>query len=385
MIFFKKFKSNSSLFSDFFESEKSSGIVLILFTITSLLISNSKFGNHYTHFWELEIFNLKIVHWINDGLMAIFFLLIGLELEREIYKGELSKLKDALLPFIAAIGGMIVPAFIYFIINRGTSFQSGTGIPMATDIAFALAILSMLGSRVPLSLKIFLTALAVIDDLGAIIVIAIFYSKELSLINLSLVGLIWMFLFVLNRLKIYHLIPYLIGGIFMWYFMHKSGIHASISGVILAFVIPFGDGSKKSISYRLQKKLHFPVAFFILPLFALSNTAMELPSHISTIFSERFCLGIFLGLLVGKPIGILCFTYLALRLKIVQLPSVLKWQHILGIGCLGGIGFTMSIFISLLSFEDSYLILMAKITILIGSTFAAIFGYLILDKSLNKK
>jgi Na+:H+ antiporter, NhaA family len=385
MISLKYLRSTTSLFTDFFESEKSSGIVLILCTVISLLVSNSAIGVAYIQFWNLNLAGLELIHWINDGLMAIFFLLIGLELERELYKGELSKLKDALLPVIAALGGMVVPAFIYFLINKNTPFQSGSGIPMATDIAFALAILSLLGSRVPLKLKIFLTALAVIDDLGAIMVIAIFYSQEISWLYLGIVGLIWAVLFVLNRLKIYNLIPYLIGGIVMWYYMHLSGIHASITGVILAFVIPFSDGSRESISYQLQKKLHFPVAFFILPLFALANTAIILPSDFSTIFVEKLSIGILFGLIIGKPLGIVLFSYIASVFKIIKLPKTIKWRHIIGVGCLGGIGFTMSIFISLLSFQNSNSILIAKCSILIASIISACFGFLLLKISLKSK
>ncbi|GAA6771238.1 hypothetical protein AAGS39_19840 [Flavobacterium sp. CGRL2] len=249
-------------FTAFFENEKSGGIILLFVTILSLYLANSSFQIHYTEFWEREIAGHSITDWINDGLMTIFFLLIGLELEREIYHGELSNIKNASLPIMAAFGGMLVPAAIFLVLNYGTTTQNGAGIPMATDIAFAIGILSLLGNKVPASLKVFLTALAVIDDLGAIIVIAIFYTTSISFLNLGIALAIWGFLFVLNRMKIHNLIPYIIGGIVMWYFMLNSGVHATITGVILAFVIPFGDGSEKTSSYKLQHFLHKPVAFF---------------------------------------------------------------------------------------------------------------------------
>jgi NhaA family Na+:H+ antiporter len=264
----------TKLFKSFFESEKSGGIVLIIATIASLMLANSAFSSTYINFWHTTIGNHSVEHWVNDGLMTIFFLLIGLELEREIYIGELSSLKNAMLPLVAAIGGMIVPALFYSFLNFGTNTQSGFGIPMATDIAFALGILSLLGNKVPTSLKVFLTALAVIDDLGAILIIAFFYTNELN-VNSLLISLgIFALLLVFNRLKVRNLIPYLIGGVFMWYFMLNSGVHATITGVLLAFALPFGNGNKKSTSYLLQKALHFPVAFIILPIFALANTAM---------------------------------------------------------------------------------------------------------------
>ncbi len=315
--------------------------------------------------------------------MAIFFLLIGLELERELYDGELSILKNALLPFAGAIGGMVIPALIYLLFNIGTTLQSGAGIPMATDIAFALAILSLLSKRVPPSLKIFLAALAVIDDLGAILVIAIFYTNSISWIYFFAVLLIWTLLFLLNRLKVYNLIPYLIGGIGMWYCMLHAGIHASITGIILAFVIPFGDGSEKSLSYILQKKLHRPVAFFILPVFALANTAITIGAKPHEIFATNYSLGILLGLAVGKALGIFSFCMLAIKLGICQLPDELRKIHILGVGFLGGIGFTMSVFITMLAFNDESIINNAKLVIIVSSILAGTIGFTILKISLK--
>lgn len=375
----------SKLFTEFFESEKASGIVLIICTLVSLFLANSVFQENYEHLWHYQIGHHSVEHWINDGLMTIFFLLIGLELEREVYIGELSKIRNALLPVIAAVGGMLVPAGIYMIFNHGTLTQSGAGIPMATDIAFALGVLSLLGSRVPTSLKVFLTALAVIDDLGAILVIALFYTDNLSLLNLSIALVIMGVLFVFNRMKVNNWIPYVVGGIGMWYFMLNSGIHATISGVLLAFVIPFGDGSEKTISYKMQHLLHKPVAFFILPIFALANTAIIIGDTWMEGLKHENSIGIFLGLVAGKPFGILLFCFLAVTLGLCQLPKGLKWSHVFATGFMAGIGFTMSIFITLLAFksqpED---ITISKIAIMISSLVAGIIGYVFLNWILKK-
>ena len=374
----------TNLFKAFFESEKAGGIILIFATLFSLLLANSIFQIEYLQLWNYEIGNHSLVEWINDGLMTIFFLLIGLELEREVYVGELSSLKKASLPIIGALGGMVVPALIYLYFNFGTSTQFGAGIPMATDIAFAIGILSLLGNRVPTSLKIFLTALAVIDDLGAIIVIAIFYTTSISLLNLGIALGILGFLFILNRLKVNYLIPFLIGGILMWYFMINSGVHATITGVLLAFVIPFGDGKKENISYKLQHFLHKPVAFIILPLFALANTCIVLNSNWYEGLSHSNSIGIILGLIIGKPIGIWLFSYLGVLIGIGILPKGLQWKNIFGAGILGGIGFTMSIFISLLAFNNDEDSINSKIAILIASTIAAIVGFIYLKFNLKR-
>lgn len=373
----------TKLFHDFFESEKAGGFILIICTIVSLLVANSVWSESYLHIWHSQIGNQSIEYWINDGLMTIFFLLIGLELEREVYVGELSNFKNALLPISAALGGMIVPAGLYLILNYGTVTQSGAGIPMATDIAFALGILSLLGNRVPVTLKVFLTALAVIDDLGAILIIAIFYTKDLIWSNLAIALGIFAFLLVLNRLKIRNLIPYLIGGIVMWYFMLNSGVHATITGVLLAFAIPFGNGDEKSSSFILQHFLHIPVAFIILPLFALANTAIILKSDWQFMLSHHYTIGIVLGLLVGKPIGIWLFSYLSVKFKISELPTDLNWKSILGVSFLGGIGFTMSIFITLLAFSDGEHIDNSKIMILISSLIAGIIGLIFLKSTIK--
>lgn len=374
----------STLFKDFFQSEKAGGLILVICTIISLIIANSVWSESYLELWSFKIGEESTQHWINDGLMAIFFLLIGLELEREIYAGELSNFKNALLPVTGALGGMLVPAGIYLIFNFGLPTQSGSGIPMATDIAFALGILALLGNKVPTSLKIFLTALAVIDDLGAILVIAIFYSGTIAWVNLIVAISIFIGLLILNKLKVKNLIPYLVGGIIMWYFMLHSGVHATITGVLLAFAIPFGKGDQKSGSYILQKFLHKPVAFFILPLFALANTAIIINGGWGQEFSEPYALGIMAGLIIGKPIGIFLLSYLSVKLNISKLPADLKWKDILGAGFLGGIGFTMSIFITLLAFTNEGIINNAKLMIMVGSLVAGLIGYLWLRIALRK-
>ena len=374
----------SKLFKDFFESEKSAGLVLIGCTILSLTLANSSFGINYLDFFHMQIAGHSATHWINDGLMTIFFLLIGLELEREIYKGELSNLKSALLPIIGALGGMLIPAGLFLLFNFGTTTQSGAGIPMATDIAFALGILSLLGKRVPTSLKIFLTALAVIDDLGAIIVIAIFYTNDLIFTNLFIALGIFVILLIFNRMKVRNLIPYLIGGVVMWYFMLHSGVHATITGVLLAFAIPFGNGDEKSTSFILQHFLHKPVAFIILPIFALANTAIVINGNLSQTITENYSLGIASGLIIGKPIGIFLFTLLGVIFGICKLPQDVNWKSIFGVGLLGGIGFTMSIFVTLLAYDNELIINNSKLIILISSLIAGILGLITLNMVLKK-
>ncbi len=375
----------TKLFKDFFESEKAGGLILIICTLLSLIIANSNIGSNYHELLQSSFFGMTTEHWINEALMTIFFLLIGLELEREIYIGELANLKDALLPIFGALGGIIVPAGIYLIFNYGTITQSGAGIPMATDIAFAIGILSLLGDRVPASLKIFLTALAVIDDLGAIIIIAIFYTKTIAWTNLFIALGIFALLLVFNKIKVRNLIPYIIGGIGMWYFMLHSGIHATITGVLLAFAIPFGNGDEKSTSYILQHFLHKPVAFFILPVFALANTAIIFSGDICKTLTESYSLGVAIGLIVGKPVGIFILSFITVSTGICSLSKELNWKNIFGVGLLGGIGFTMSIFITLLAFDSKTIINNVKLVILISSLTAGIFGYTTLRLSLKPK
>ena len=373
------------LYTNFIESEKAGGLLLVFATIISLFFANSKWQTDYIGIWHQQLGSHTLVDWINDGLMAIFFLLIGLELVREIKSGELSNIKNAALPIFAAFGGMIIPAGIFLFLNYGLPTQSGAGIPMATDIAFAIGILSLLGNRVPLSLKIFLTALAVMDDLGAIIVIAIFYTKTIVFTNLFISLGIWLFLLILRKMKVKSLIPYLIGGAFMWYFMLHSGIHATITGVLLAFAIPYGDGGEKTSSYILQDFLHKPVAFFILPVFAIANTGIPIAANWVEGLSHPNSIGVILGLVLGKPIGIFLFSLLGVTLGLCALPSDLKWKNILGVGFLGGIGFTMSIFITLLAFDHAETINDSKIAILIASLIAGSIGFVALSLTLKKK
>jgi Na+:H+ antiporter, NhaA family len=370
-------------FTEFFESEKAGGLILVLATAVSLILANTMFQTGYINFWHFDLGGHSLTHWINDGLMTIFFLLIGLELEREIYQGELSSLKNATLPIFGALGGMLVPAGIFLLFNFGTDQQAGAGIPMATDIAFAVGILSLLGNRVPTSLKIFLTALAVIDDLGAIIVIAVFYTSSLNITNLFIALGIFGFLIILNRMKVFNLIPYLIGGVAMWYFMQHSGIHATITGVMLAFAIPFGDGKAKTPSHIVLHFLHKPVAFVILPLFALANTCIALGDQWADGLGHSGSLGIIAGLAIGKPLGIWIFSFIGAGMGICTLPNDLKWKNILGAGFLGGIGFTMSIFITLLAFDDVVVVNHSKIAVLLASTIAGLVGFIWLKMTLK--
>jgi NhaA family Na+:H+ antiporter len=375
----------TKLFKDFFESEKAGGISLVLVTIISMIVANSPWQTDYINFWHYNIGGHTLVNWINDGLMTIFFLLIGLELEREIYYGELSDIKNASLPIFGALGGMLVPAALFLLLNYGTNTLAGAGIPMATDIAFAIGILSLLGNKVPVSLKIFLTALAVMDDLGAIIVIAIFYTTSIEFVNLFISLGIFGLLLLLKRLKVYHLIPYLIGGIAMWYFMLNSGVHATITGVLLAFAIPFGKGGQNSPSCILQQFLHKPVAFFILPLFAIANTCIAINHNWQMGLVQPLSMGIIAGLAIGKPLGIWLFCVIGVSLKLCSLPVDIKWKNIIGAGFLGGIGFTMSIFITLLAFNNAEMVNNAKIAILIASLIAGTIGYLFLKITLQKR
>ena len=371
----------------FMESEQSGGLTLIVCTLISILLANSSIGQHYLSVWDFHIGSHSIAHWINDGLMAIFFLLVGLELIQEIHEGELSSAKRAMLPISAALGGMLIPAGIYMALNFGTDTHAGFGIPMATDIAFALGVLSLLGNRVPTSLKVFLTALAVIDDLGAIIVIAIFYTTSLSWISLLIALGIFAFLLILNKkFHVHNMIPYIIGGIAMWYFMLHSGIHATIAGVLLAITIPFKKGNVKSMSNQMQKALHYPVAFIVLPLFALANTAMIIEGNWDQSIGEPFTLGILMGLIIGKPLGITLFSFISVKTGLCSLPRGVKWKALLGAGMLGGIGFTMSIFITLLAFKGNmHYINESKLMILLASLGAGIIGYTWLNFVLKKE
>lgn len=369
----------SNTFKNFFESEKSSGILLIICTVVSLLLANSIIGANYLSIWQIYVGGLSVENWVNDALMAVFFLLIGLELERELYNGELANFKNALLPIFAAIGGICLPALIHFVLNSATPTQAGIGIPMATDIAFALGVLALLGRRVPASLKVFLTALAVMDDLGAIIIIAVFYTAQLSIAYL--IGAIAVFglLVVLNRFfHLMLLVPYLLGGALMWFLMLKSGVHATIAGVLLAFAIPFSakEDDEESPSHRLEHFLHKPVAFIILPIFALANTGIVIGSDWAQNLTSANSSGIIGGLVLGKPLGITLLSFVAVAIGICRLPLDLNWRHVFGAGLLGGIGFTMSIFITNLAFVgNSEIINASKMAILLASLTAGTIGF----------
>lgn len=379
----------SLYFKKFFNNSQSSGIILIFCVLVSLLIANSSAAENFQHFLDKEVgthlFGLEypVSIWINDGLMAVFFLLVGLEIKRELVEGELSSFKNASLPIFAAVGGMLVPAVIYSIFNTGTEYGNGWGIPMATDIAFSLAIISMLGKKIPNSIKIFLAALAIVDDLGAILVIAIFYTEQIHWSYLLLSFGVTALLFILNFLKVTKTIFYIIPGLFLWYFLHHSGIHATIAGVLLAFSIPT-NASNVEISplEKLEHQLHIPVSFLIMPVFALTNTNITFSSEMVAGVTSTLGLGIICGLVLGKLIGINLFSLIAIKLKLSSLPQNSNWLQMIGVGLLAGIGFTMSIFIALLSFKGEIPIQdEAKFAILIASFIAAIAGFTILSIS----
>lgn len=370
-----------------------SGIFLLGCVAASLFVANSPWGSSFQKLLSLELgisspyFHLKypLLVWINDGLMAIFFLLVGLEIKHEIIHGDLASPKKAALPILAAIGGAITPALIYFAFNSGKETAPGWGIPMATDIAFVLAIITVLGKNIPSSLKVFLMALAIVDDLLAIVVITFFYNTELQIANLlyALLGVSLLLLFNLSGVK--ELLYYLIPGLFIWYFIHHSGIHASIAGVILAMTLPARTTSVISPVEKLKQLLTHPVNFIIMPLFALANTNIEFVPEMSEHIFSPLGLGIFLGLLTGKPLGIVFMSGLAIKARLAELPQSITLKHLLGAGILGGIGFTMSIFISNLSFvSHSAYQSQAKFSILLASIASAIAGSLFLI-SLHKK
>ncbi|MEJ7778674.1 MAG: Na+/H+ antiporter NhaA [Daejeonella sp.] len=379
-------------FLAFFRSKQIGGIILIFFVLVSLGIANSSLGSGFENLLATELGysseNLDLLYplslWINDGLMAIFFLLVGLEIKREVIEGELSSPQKAAMPIFAALGGMIFPAMIYLAFNANTPTLNGWGIPMATDIAFALGVLSLLGKRVPASLKIFLAALAIVDDLGAILVIAIFYTNELHWIQLLYSAGIMALLITMNRLGVKKLVFYIIPGIFLWYFVHHSGIHATIAGVLLALTVPTNIGRNASPLEKLEHMLVRPVNFLIMPIFALANTNIRFENKMLDGLYSPLGLGIIFGLVVAKPLGITLFSWLSVKLRLAALPSKSGWKHIFGLGLLAGIGFTMSIFIALLSFENKEFQLEAKFSILIASIIAGVAGYSFLSV-LNKK
>lgn len=374
-------------FQNFFHSSQSSGILLLFCVAVSLLVANSSAGEGFQRILDYQLGPYTNAVWINDGLMAVFFLLVGLEIKREIVEGELSSFRNASLPIFAAIGGMLVPAVIYVFFTMGTPYAAGWGIPMATDIAFSLAIVSMLGRNVPAAVKIFLAALAIVDDLGAILVIAIFYTDQLHWNYLLLSLGILILLIALNYFKVTKHIYYLIPGALLWYFMHHSGIHATIAGVMLAFTIPTNVSDVEiSPLEKLEHSLHMPVNFMIMPIFALANTNIAFKSGMVEGLFSGLGYGIILGLVAGKVLGISFFSWLAIKLKISTLPEKSTWMHMIGTGFLAGIGFTMSIFIALLSFKGQVeLQEESKFAILIASALSGFLGYVILKYFSRRK
>ena len=385
----------SKPFKWFFKLEAASGLVLLFAAIIALIISNSNLSDLYFStlnkylFIGINNFGLKlsVIHWINDALMAIFFFFVTLEIKREFLQGELSNIKQALLPIIAAVGGMVVPALVYVYVNLGDpETLNGWAIPSATDIAFSLGVLSLLGKRVPLSLKVFLTALAIIDDLGAILIIAIFYSGDLSIKYLSLMLIAFIILLILNKFNIKKFFPYLIVGIILWDFTHNSGIHATIAGVLMAMTIPHRKKEKDfSLLINVEHSISPYVAFGIMPLFAFANAGVSLEGLSLSILLDKVPLGIVLGLFFGKQLGVFIFSYISIKLKIAQMPNNSNWYNFYGVGVLTGIGFTMSLFVGNLAFVENIQYMDGvKIGVLTGSLLSTLFGYFLILLTPNK-
>jgi len=383
------FKYISSPFKWFFKLEAASGLVLLISAIIALIISNSSYDSIYFNTLNKYIFigiknfgiKLSVLHWINDALMAIFFFFVTLEIKREFIQGELSSRKQAILPIIAAVGGMLVPALIYIFINLKTpETLTGWAIPSATDIAFSIGILSLLGSRVPLSLKVFLTALAIIDDLGAIIIIAFFYTSDLSIKYLGLIIITFIILIMLNRFGVKKFLPYLVVGLCLWFFTHESGIHATIAGVLLAISIPHRNKEHDfSLLVKIEHRISLYVAYFIMPLFAFANAGVSLAGITFSSLLSPVPLGILLGLFIGKQVGVFIFSYGSIKLGIAQMPTNSNWVNLYGVGILTGIGFTMSLFIGNLAFaENTQYIDGVKIGVLAGSLLSTLIGYFLL-------
>ena len=383
------FKYISSPFKWFFKLEAASGLILLISAIIALVISNSSYDSIYFDTLNKYIFigiknfgiKLSVLHWINDALMAIFFFFVTLEIKREFIQGELSSVKQAILPIIAAVGGMLVPALIYIFINLETpETLRGWAIPSATDIAFSIGILSLLGSRVPLSLKVFLTALAIIDDLGAIIIIAFFYTSDLSIKYLGLIIITFIILIMLNRFGVKKFLPYLVVGLCLWFFTHESGIHATIAGVLLAISIPHRNKEHDfSLLVKIEHRISLYVAYFIMPLFAFANAGVSLAGITFSSLLSPVPLGILLGLFIGKQVGVFIFSYASIKLGIAQMPTNSNWVNFYGVGILTGIGFTMSLFIGNLAFvENTQYIDGVKIGVLAGSLMSTLIGYFLL-------
>lgn len=382
------------IFRRFFRSSSASGVLLLFCVLLSLTIANTSPGEGFASAlstkWGYENnwihLNYSNITWINDGLMSIFFLLVGLEIKREIVQGELSSARKASLPVLAAIGGVITPALIYAAFNSSSpATVNGWGIPMATDIAFALGVLSLLGERVPAGLKIFLAALAIVDDLIAILVIAICYTSDLHFNYLACAGAIFLALIVLNRLNVKNLLFYILPGILMWYCIHHSGIHPTIAGVLTAITLPKNKDSGESPLDKLEHMLTRPVNFIVMPVFAIANTNIAFKTGMIDGLASNMTLGILFGLFVGKPVGIWLMSWISVKLRIADLPSATSWTHVLGLGLLGGIGFTMSIFIALLSFQAPDYQTEAKFAILIASLLSGTTGFLLLKRYNNKE
>ncbi len=385
----------SKPFKWFFKLEAASGLILLFAAIIALIISNSEISDLYFStlneylFIGINDFGLKltVIHWINDALMAVFFFFVTLEIKREFLQGELSNIKQALLPIIAAVGGMLVPALVYVFINfDNPDTLNGWAIPSATDIAFSLGVLSLLGKRVPLSLKVFLTALAIIDDLGAILIIAVFYSGDLNVKYLSLMLLTFIGLLLINKFNIKKFLPYLIIGLFLWDFTHNSGIHATIAGVLLAMTIPHRKKEKDfSLLLKIEHAISPYVAFGIMPLFAFANAGVSLEGLSFSSLLDKVPLGIVMGLFFGKQLGVFIFSYVSIKLKIAQMPSNSNWFNFYGVGVLTGIGFTMSLFVGNLAFVDNLQYMDGvKIGVLTGSLLSTLFGYFLILLTPNK-
>ena len=385
----------SSPFKWFFKLEAASGLVLLISAILALIVSNSDLSNIYFETLDKYLFiginnfgiKLSVLHWINDALMAIFFFFVTLEIKREFIEGELSNFKQAMLPIMGAIGGMVVPALVYIFINYGdTETLRGWAIPSATDIAFSLGVLSLLGSRVPISLKVFLTALAIIDELGAIIIIAFFYTGDLKIHYLGLIVVAFILLLILNKFNVKNFILYLLIGIVMWDFTHQSGIHATIAGVLLATTIPHRKKPKEfSLLIKIEHAISPYVAFGIMPLFAFANAGVSLEGLSLSSFMSKVPLGILLGLFLGKQFGVFIFSYLSIKFKLAQMPSKANWINFYGVGVLTGIGFTMSLFVGNLAFIDNMSYMDGvKIGVLGGSLLSTLFGYFLILLSPKK-
>jgi len=382
----------------FMKKESSAGILLIFVTILALFLQNSFMTDFYTNFLhtpvEIRFGNFQIAKplllWVNDGLMAIFFFLIGLEVKREVMEGHLSTLKQITLPGIAAVGGMVVPALVFIIFNKGESFaMNGWAIPTATDIAFALGILSLLGSRVPVSLKIFLMALAIIDDLGAIVIIALFYTAELSTMSITIAAISLVILLIMNRMDVAIKSAYIVVGLVLWVSVLKSGVHATLAGVALAFMIPMASKDKEGNSFSMAKEmehdLHYWVAFMILPLFAFVNAGVDLQNISLEEIAGPVPMGIMLGLFIGKQVGVFGFSWIAIKMGLASLPKDSNWTLLYGVSVLTGIGFTMSLFVDTLAYNDTQIYDYAdKLAILLGSLFSGLLGYLILHLKTRK-